>query len=315
MVQAWTILNLLLADDNLRGTSALRGVIVRLFKYLHPDRVDVLRDKLLCFSSAGNLNDPFEFSPLIKLFDSTDSLKASMAEVFESAIEEQLASLGPMRSMLTPDHIDRLRAMTWETLPATIEKHTPAFRQSINGALHQNIGMLCLSERQDDLLMWAHYANAHEGFVIEFDSATEFFHGRRSENDELRFLRQVIYSDARPQLVVNKAEDMSAFLTKSAHWAYEKEWRMMFALADSTEVKVFGEKQFHLFAYPASAIKSVTLGCRMSGIKREEVLEVLSSDPEFSAVAIYEASPDDSLFRLNISRVEGEEGGRSGMVD
>lgn len=304
MAEALPTLALPRRSCSLAAIYAIHGATVRLFKYLHPDRVDVLRDKLLCFSSPANLNDPFELRPLIKLFDSTDSLRASMAEFFESAIEEQLASLGPMRSLLTAEHIDQLRAMTWEALPATLEKHTPAFRQSINTAMDKAIGMLCLSECQDDLLMWAHYANSHEGFVIEFDPSSAFFHGRRSEKDELRFLRKVTYSDARPQLIMNKTEDMSAFLTKSSHWAYEREWRMMFALADSTEVKVFGEKQFHLFAYPASAIRSVTLGCRMSVMKRQELLEVLSNDPELSAVAIYEASPDDSLFRLNISHME-----------
>lgn len=127
-------------------------------------------------------------------------------------------------------------------------------------------------------MMWAHYANAHEGFTIELDPSSDFFDRRCSPKDEFRHLRQVRYTDARPQLVMNQVTDMSAYLTKSSHWAYEKEWRMMFALADATEVKVFGDKQFHLFAHPASAIRSVTLGCRMSSIKRAEIMEVLAGD-------------------------------------
>ena len=31
------------------------------------------------------------------------------------------------------------------------------------------LGMLCLSERPDDILMWSHYAGSHTGFCLEFD--------------------------------------------------------------------------------------------------------------------------------------------------
>jgi hypothetical protein len=283
---------------------AHHGATVRLFKYLHPDRVDVLRDKLLCFSVPPNLNDPFELNPPLKLFDSTESLLAAVEDQFGISIQERLDLMPPsLRAFMTPDVQARIRAMARQMLPAVIDSGAPALQQRVNDALAKAIGILCLSERQDDLLMWAHYTNAHEGFVIEFDPSSDFFNGRLSDKDEFRHLRQVKYAEVRPQIVMNQVKDMSAYLTKSSHWSYEREWRMMLALADATEVKVFGEKQFHLFSYPANAIRSVTLGCRMSAIKREEILGVLSLDPDLSTVPIYQASPDDSLFQLNITRL------------
>lgn len=36
---------------------------------------------------------------------------------------------------------------------------------------------LSLSEKADDLLMWAHYAKHHEGFVIGFDGKHPMFKG------------------------------------------------------------------------------------------------------------------------------------------
>jgi len=280
---------------------------VRLFKYLHPDRVDVLRDKLLCFSAPANLNDPFELRPLLKLYDSNESLLAAAEQQFGMSIQDQLDLVPPgLRPYMTPDMLEMIQGMARQMLPAIIEAGTPGLQQHINDSLAKALGILCLTEQQDDLLMWAHYANAHEGFAIELDPSSDFFDCRCSPKDEFRHLRQVRYTDVRPQLVMNQVTDMSAYLTKSSHWAYEKEWRMMFALADATEVKVFGDKQFHLFAHPASAIRSVTLGCRMSSIKRAEIMEVLAGDRELSAVAIYETSPDEALFRLNISRVERE---------
>jgi|SRR5580658_5344823 hypothetical protein len=41
-------------------------------------------------------------------------------------------------------------------------------------------GVLCLSEAPANLLMWAHYADSHRGFVVEFDPASPFFCQRDS---------------------------------------------------------------------------------------------------------------------------------------
>lgn len=278
---------------------------MRLFKYLHPDRVDVLRDHRLCFSSPLNLNDPFELRPAIKLFDSEVSTRAAAEEFLDESIEDELNRLLPeVRALITERQVAEMRAIISKTIPSIIDFHTPAIQKSFNDAVAKHIGILCLSEQQDDLLMWAHYANSHEGFVIEFDPSSSFFNGRRSDQDELRHLRKVSYSEARPQLVMSNARDMGSFLTKSQHWAYEKEWRMMFALADATEVKVFGEKQFHLFSFPANAILSVTFGCRMSQLKRDEITEVLQGDPHLAGIDMYQAFTDDKLFCLNICPVK-----------
>ncbi|SDO59033.1 hypothetical protein SAMN04490208_4280 [Pseudomonas poae] len=50
----------------------------RLFKYLHPDRVDVLKTGKICFSSPTNLNDPFELKPPLRLYESEESMWATV---------------------------------------------------------------------------------------------------------------------------------------------------------------------------------------------------------------------------------------------
>jgi hypothetical protein len=37
-----------------------------LYKYLHPDRIDVLTQKMVRFTQPGDFNDPFEFRPYIQ---------------------------------------------------------------------------------------------------------------------------------------------------------------------------------------------------------------------------------------------------------
>lgn len=37
------------------------------------------------------------------------------------------------------------------------------------------IGILSLTSKNDNLLMWVHYANSHKGFVVEFNIENVFF--------------------------------------------------------------------------------------------------------------------------------------------
>ncbi|KNE87154.1 hypothetical protein PSTG_19467, partial [Puccinia striiformis f. sp. tritici PST-78] len=67
---------------------------------------------------------------------------------------------------------------------------TPETSSKIFDALNKSIGIFCLSEKPDSELMWSHYADSHQGFVIEFETECSFFNQRRSEVDELRHIRK-----------------------------------------------------------------------------------------------------------------------------
>lgn len=56
------------------------------------------------------------------------------------------------------------------------------------------IGALSLSDTFDNLLMWSHYANTHEGFVIEFDKSHPYFSNESFESKNLSVLGKVRYS-------------------------------------------------------------------------------------------------------------------------
>jgi hypothetical protein len=48
-------------------------------------------------------------------------------------------------------------------------QYLPSISSAIDSAFNKNVGVLCLSEVRDSLLMWGHYTENHEGFVIGFD--------------------------------------------------------------------------------------------------------------------------------------------------
>lgn len=106
-------------------------------------------------------------------------------------------------------------------------------------------GIACFSERNDDLLMWSHYGGKYKGLCLEFDTSVEPFTGAR----------QVRYVSELPKMslkAVHLDKDLDVvkalFCTKSNSWHYEKEWRLIHAVAGTA------------YVYPAEALTGVYFG-------------------------------------------------------
>ncbi len=177
----------------------------------------------------------------------------------------------------------------------------PMLQQLIARKFDELIGILCLSESPDNLLMWAHYADSHRGFVIEFDQRSPFFNRRVNDEDELRHLQRVAYCPTRPSLTLSDVNDFSPFMTKGTDWEYEAEWRMLLPLDEASKVFGEGTQAVHLFEFPAEAISAVILGCRMASDKKEEVRQILSNFPHFNHVRCTEAEIDDEHYRVRVA--------------
>lgn len=276
----------------------------RLFKYLHPDRIDVLETCRICFSSPQNLNDPFELKPPLRLYESDELMWAAAEKLLPQLIEDTVAEVPlAIRHLVTKAQVEaavRVRIRSRDSgFASTLKSLMPALHARFSAELEKRVGILCLTEAPDDILMWAHYACSHEGFVVEFDPNASFFHQRRSVKDEFRHLRPVHYSNVRPLLTFDNA-DFKAMLTKSEHWAYEREWRMMVDVSDASTTLHVNGKEFHLFAFPPSCIKSVILGSRMPEAKRERVFSLIGGNPTLAHVTCHQATTDDTFFKLNI---------------
>ncbi len=97
-------------------------------------------------------------------------------------------------------------------------------------------------------------------------------------------------------------EGIDLFLTKSAHWGYEREWRVLEPLVGAK--KVIDRKPFpiYLFEYPASALKEVILGGRVRGETRAAVAECVRQ-PELRHVVVRQATLDDREFSVRVADV------------
>lgn len=98
-------------------------------------------------------------------------------------------------------------------------------------------GLLCFSENWTDLIMWAHYADAHKGLCLGFDvSGLPVLKVNYREKQPL-VDRDIARLRNYPATHDDNSEDLPLhfFLTKSKDWQYEKEWRCFIDLVPDVD--------------------------------------------------------------------------------
>lgn len=276
-----------------------------LFKYLHPDRVDVLSGQAIRFSSPAVLNDPFELKPHLAALASPDHMEAELNRRIPELLREELAKLPPeLRPLVSAEALKEILSSRLSQVKRDVhgmaELLMPKFQEVMARKFEDLVGILCLSEVADSLLMWAHYADSHRGFLIEFDERSLFFDRRVNPDDELRHLRKVTYNSQRPALTLADVKDFSSFMTKGVDWEYEAEWRMIVTLDSASKTVGEGVNAVHLFEFPAEALTSVVLGCRMTEAKKTEIRQVLAESPHYGHVRCVEAEIDNEHYRIHV---------------
>jgi hypothetical protein len=164
-----------------------------LYKYypLNEFSVDAFTKKYLYASCQFELNDPLDCM----------SCLISYAEAYEKKKEEMLKKGKDMPSLK-------------EFVDSNVMK------------LSRDFGVISLTENQDDLNMWTHYASNHEGFVVCFNST--FLKNEK----ELTGPFQINYSENWEPFPLkdNKYNELGfLYLTniKSKKWKPEYEWRFL----------------------------------------------------------------------------------------
>lgn len=199
---------------------ALSGVEgpTKLYKYMsmEGDKLGRVRD-VLCnhhvyCSAAKWFNDPFDLRPVFDLQAPNKAMR--------KGLERTAKRLEPHLSRA--ERRAKSRQMLKESLGARCLADTQAsFEEGMATFLTEKVGVLCLTTKSDDILMWSHYADAHRGVCLEFEVGENF----AGEAQKVR------YSNDRVPIVPyvdDTANAMSkALLTKSSHWSYEDEWRYL----------------------------------------------------------------------------------------
>lgn len=277
----------------------------RIFKYLAPERINVLSEQLIRYTPLGAFNDPFEGRPEIRSFASDEEALSNFASAMPSqlnaaygrlpaqvrkgvSIQQWMQFATPFMAQYQDEFLAMLHAVSTQVLPSFPSK------------FDEVMGALSLCEVPDSLLMWAHYGVSHTGFVLEFDPSHPYFITRRSEGDEFGHLRRVVYRDTRPSANLIDLDGVEMFLVKSKEWEYEHEWRVLRPLKDAEKIISVNDQQIHLFQLPPEAIKSVIFGSRASPNLIGQARELLSANSETSHIQMLRCIPSKSRFVLDI---------------
>lgn len=286
---------------------------LKLYKYLAPERIDILLNGFIRFTQPALFNDPFEMSPYISAIASEEEID----EIFDAKHVAQL------REEYKKMNRESRRAVKFEEFEKRHPKEIllPLIKESAKGkaldhakesfsmAMTRAIGILCLTGKPDNLLMWAHYAASHTGIAIEFDVEHPFFKQEFNEplsptgldedlSKDYGYLKPMIYSETRPEITISSVKSFDSFLVKSNDWKYEEEWRMLMPTANANATQNIDGVDVFLYAVPKSAIIKVILGCRASDKLLEQVRIIKNEDKDLAHLQIEKMTLDEKNFGL-----------------
>lgn len=173
------------------------------------------------------------------------------------------------------------------------------------------LGILSLTRTWNNILMWSHYADGHEGFVICFDENHAWFNEGKAffvetppipEKIDLGLdgLQDVLYRTDVPNIDMFADVPIEAFITKSKDWAYEEEVRKFRHLGEASKCN----DDVHLFAFSPEVISEVILGCNASNGLKETIRELQESS--YPHMIVKQASVHRRAFAIQADIVHQE---------
>ena len=257
-----------------------------LYKYLTPDRLDVLKHLLIRFTQPTALNDPFEFRPLVEGFSSPKNTARTLEEELDRQLPETLKQFPRPYAEVAEIMLKDRRAAMLEDARKAVEKTHPQVIEEIFNFIGSKLGILSLSETAKSASMWDRYAAASVGFVLEFDDKHPWFCAQLSPTDDFRHLRKVSYVDRASPRYMTELSGHDVFYSKLKEWEHEREWRIVRPLEEAQ--RRLGA-EICLFEVPASAILGVIKGPKASAAFGVGLKAVLASDARLSHVRVYDA--------------------------
>ncbi len=231
---------------------------------------DIIVNNRICFAAPSSFNDPFEGQVTI-------SFGAPLNQKFNFLTNYAL------------DHgLQGSQANNWATrvLENSIAEPEAHIHDDLRDAFRNRAGICTLSEINDDILMWAHYSDSHKGISIEFTPVTsvhlKWFENAVPVTYQKEFPAVQYYESCeRP----TEKDALTAMATKSNHWCYEKEWRLLRPKPGCYEL-------------PGGVISAVITGCAVSKEHTRLVHEWVALSR--SMIDIYSTSITPGKYTLEI---------------
>ena len=242
------------------------------YKYLPPERLSYLDDELLRYTQPIDLNDPFECLP-----------KKPSEKEFKDVIKRISELLSKKGGPLNEN--------------AELLELEKMYREAYL-KVNNDIGILSLTKKWNNTLMWAHYTNSHKGFCVGFDPKGKYFENYLSTNlEESKTVKEVVYSDKRVEIPMDFEKEklgFEPFITKSTDWKYKEVTRVMSTLNLSDKKKCGNPVDIHLFKVPHKLIKEIVAGANMEKNNEDLVKDFCSKN----GIQFYKSKISNEQFHM-----------------
>jgi hypothetical protein len=229
----------------------------------------MFNDGKLYFPSPSSFNDPFDCQLKIDFNGTKNQWDNKLLELI---------------GIKFPDYNQSQKQKLLKEFRDVIPKID--FSNSIFQTLKDEIGVLCLSEINNSILMWSHYSAGHTGFCLRF----KFFRNNPFYSD----CYKIKYEDKYPQLnyfeSTNEERATIMLLSKSKIWHYEQEWRII-------EYKN-GKGSY---SFSKGILTGIIFGAGMKDTEIDSLTSIIKSNNY--ELEYFQAKPADSEYKLEINEI------------
>lgn len=298
--------------------------------------IEAFRENKIYFNTANNFNDPYD----CLVYCDIDAISRNITNMIEfpniQRLQKNINSIGfvdtkpvqmpkekaeqlieTLRGKDLQIIVDSIPKESWGALASILKDTVKELATSYKNYYQTEMPLVCLSEKYNNVLMWAHYADNHKGFVIEYDSNTlktdcmQCPQGKdftTCPEWKQVMLLPILYTNQRYDAtqyiydntlikIFNMAgiksgwqlkDDFAQYkinIFKQKSWAYEKEWRLQLYKTN---------RDNFIKAKPAA----IYLGCRIS--KCYEDILVKYAQEQY--IRIYKMNENSSNLKYSLTK-------------
>ena len=276
----------------------------------------VIETQKFRWSSPVTFNDPFDHQSSLMLNFTLEEFGERLIEASERLVFSEVVpnitptDLSELMMSVRPE-IDR---RSREEVVNMIRRGSMACAaelfngfDSLNTAVQQVLchsRVFCVSEVNDNVVMWSHYADQHRGVVFKLRCIDDL-------DNALLAARRVTYSSNFPEFM--SADEYARHLsgeqpvdwvplckeiafTKHTDWSYEREWRTHFQMLD-----IPAGDGHSLFKENPRVFETVYLGCKMEAQQVTEMCDLIRK--HLPGTKILQGSKSTQQFALSFVEV------------
>lgn len=256
----------------------------RLFKYVGTaeHHFAILENLEIRFSQPSALNDPRDCRPNV-------TAPENIADAVEQMLQRNLERCS---RPLTSAQINRARQELIRSYTYNIDQRISESAEILRSTM-DILGILSLTDVADNVVMWAHYAENHRGFVIEFDTQYSPLIQQSGESGWEGRPVPVIYRESRVQVPCDSASlelPDDVVLVKTSAWQYEREWRVVRNRELANRTVSYGGIDVSLFSIDPQAISAVYVGSEASTQTENRLRYIFATNPDLQHVQVARAT-------------------------